>query len=50
MDQKKAENAVKGIPARKWNTNGVPSKPLQKVWNGGGKVVRDNGKGGRNAK
>lgn len=46
MDQKKAENSVKGRPSRQWTTQGVPNKPLPKTWNGAGKVVRDNGRKG----
>jgi hypothetical protein len=45
MDEKTAEKVSKGeLAGRKWNTNGKPDRPLPKVWNGAGKVVRDNGK------
>lgn len=44
MDQKKAQDAVKGKVDRTWTTNGVPSRPIDKKWNGAGRVVRDNGK------
>jgi len=45
MDQKKAQDAVKGKVDRTWNTNGVPSRPIDKRWNQAGRVVRDTEKG-----
>jgi len=41
MDKKVAKGTVKGVQPRTWNTNGRPSTPLPKVWNGAGKVVRN---------
>ncbi|EQD24190.1 MAG: hypothetical protein M1537_08475 [Nitrospirae bacterium] len=48
MNEKTAEKVSKGeLAGRKLTTNGVPSKPLPKVWNGSGKVTRDDGKRGK---
>lgn len=46
MDRRQAEKVGRGERAadRKLTTNGVPDRPLPKVWNGSGRVVRDNGK------
>ncbi|MHB1934028.1 MAG: hypothetical protein ACYCR5_06570 [Leptospirillum sp.] len=46
MDRKEAENSAKGKPSRVWTTNGKPDRPLPKVWNGAGRVIR-NDKGGK---
>ena len=49
MNEKEAKKVGKGqLAGRQWNTNGQPNKPLDKRWNGAGKVVRNVEKGGKN--
>jgi len=45
MNEKTAKDQIKNKPSRVWTTQGKPSRPLNKTWDGAGKVVRDTGKG-----